>query len=99
MFEDKLTKAIKLAENEKHEKAIKLCNKILKNESDIDIEIFNPMPAPIDKIQNKYRWRIIAKGKLSNKLLDTINSALEEFYGLKYKNISISADINPMNMM
>lgn len=34
MFEDKLTKAIKLAENEKHEKAIKLCNKILKNESD-----------------------------------------------------------------
>lgn len=34
MFEDKLTKAINLAENEKHEKAIKLCNKILKKESD-----------------------------------------------------------------
>ena len=84
---------------EETKKASENLYKILKNKSDIHIEIFNPMPAPIDKIQNKYRWRIIAKGKLSNKLLDTINSALEEFYGLKYKNISISADINPMNMM
>ena len=26
------------------------------------INVFQPMPAPIDKIQNKIRWRMIAKG-------------------------------------
>ena len=26
--------------------------------------IFEPVPAPIDRIKNKYRWRIIIKGKV-----------------------------------
>ena len=38
MFEDKFTKAIKLAENKKHEDAIKLCDDILKKEpKNIDV--------------------------------------------------------------
>ena len=37
------------------------------------ISVFNPMPAPIDKIQNKYRWRIIAKGNISEESVIVIN--------------------------
>ena len=27
-------------------------------------KIYKPAPSPIDKIQNRYRWRIIIKGKM-----------------------------------
>ena len=35
--------------------------------------IFKPVPAPIDKIKNKFRWRIIIKGKVNSSMLKAIN--------------------------
>ena len=32
-----------------------------------EFKVFKPMPSPIDKIQNKYRWRIIIKGNMDKK--------------------------------
>lgn len=29
-----------------------------------DMQVYSPMPAPINKIKNRYRWRIIIKCKL-----------------------------------
>lgn len=29
-----------------------------------DIQVYSPMPSPINKIKNRYRWRIIIKCKL-----------------------------------
>ena len=59
--------------------------------------VYKPMPAPIDKIKNKYRWRMIIKAKLSGKLLDCINFAINN---QKIKNgTSIIVDINPSSMM
>ena len=59
--------------------------------------VFKPVPAPIDKIKNKYRWRMIIKSKISGKLLDCIK------YSIESQNIkngtSIIVDINPSNMM
>ena len=59
--------------------------------------IYRPMPAPIDKIKNKYRWRMILKTKISGKLLDCIK------YSIDNQNIkngtSIIVDINPSSMM
>lgn len=59
--------------------------------------VYNPMPAPIDKIKNKYRWRMIIKAKISGKLLDCIK------YSIDNQNIkngtSIIVDINPSSMM
>ena len=59
--------------------------------------VYKPMPAPIDKIKNKYRWRMIIKAKISGKLLDCINFAISN---QKIKNgTSIIVDINPSSMM
>ena len=57
------------------------------------------MPAPIDKIQNKYRWRMIIKGNMDEDINDEINSCLKEVYNKNIKDIRIVVDVNPNNMM
>ncbi len=58
--------------------------------------IFEPVPAPIDRIKNKYRWRIIIKGKVTNSMIDLINYSFEGMKNLK--STTITVDINPSNM-
>ena len=62
------------------------------------MQIMPPLPAPIDKIKYKYRWRIIAKCKLNSGIIEIINKALEDYYNLKYKKTSVIVDVNPNNM-
>ncbi len=63
-----------------------------------EIKVFKPMPAPIDKIQNRYRYRIIIKGVMSEKLNKVLNNYLKEVYQKDLKEIRISIDVNPNNM-
>lgn len=70
---------------------------ILKNNTN-NIELFKPVPSPIDKIKNRYRWRIIAKCKLNNRIIDSINKTLEEYYKLKFTKTKVSVDVNPNSM-
>ena len=65
-----------------------------------DFKVFMPMPAPIDKIKNKYRWRIIAKGDVTKEVTIVINKCLQKFYesGIG-KKTNIAVDMNPNNMM
>lgn len=60
--------------------------------------VLKPLPAPIDKIKNRYRWRIIIKAKVNDKLIEIINECLYNKEILK-NNARIIADINPINMM
>ena len=83
------------------EELIKASNKlykILEKNNNGAINLFKPVPAPIDKIKNKYRWRIIAKCNLNNNIIDVINKSLEEYYKNKFKNTKIAVDTNPNNM-
>ena len=57
--------------------------------------VFEPVPAPIDKIKNKFRWRIIIKGKVNSSMLKAINRSFSGTEGAK-KTI-ITVDINPNN--
>ena len=76
--------------------AYEYLNKNLKTEK---FKIFKPMPSPIDKIQNKYRWRIIIKGNMNENANEVLNQLLKELYNKNYKNIKITVDVNPNNMM
>lgn len=58
--------------------------------------VYEPVPAPIDKIKNKYRWRLIIKGKVNNSMIDAINLSLNSIK--QNKSTSIIVDINPNNM-
>ena len=62
------------------------------------IEVYKPVVAPISKIKNKYRWRIIIKCKLNNNIINLLNSVLEKYYNLKFKNTRVVVDVNPNNM-
>ncbi len=62
-------------------------------------KIFQPMPSPIDKIQNRYRWRIIIKGKMNDELNKILNDCLKKFYMKDIKTTKMSIDVNPNNMI
>ena len=67
-------------------------------QEDIAANILKPLPAPIDKIKNRYRWRIIIKSEVNDKLIEIINECLYDKELLK-NNARVIADINPTNMM
>lgn len=69
------------------------------NEYEQNFRIFKPMPSPIDKIQNRYRWRIIMKGEMNEKVNEILNDCLKEFYKKDIKTTKITIDVNPNNMI
>ena len=89
------------SENEKRIKEVSdfIYTKLEQNLNNEDIKVFNPMPAPIDKIQNKYRWRMIIKGNMNENINHEINKCLKEVYNKNIKDVRITVDVNPNNMM
>ena len=62
--------------------------------------IYKPVPSPIDKIKNKYRWRIIVKCKFDDSIIKAMNETLEGFYNMKKsESARIIIDLNPNNML
>ena len=86
--------------NEKQikEEALELYLKI-KEKIDNKFLVLKPMPAPIDKIQNKYRWRIIIKGNIDEKTNMLLNDLLKEIYDKNIKDLRIGIEVNPNNMI
>lgn len=70
-----------------------------KNLDNTKYKVFKPMPSPIDKIQNRYRWRIIIKGNMDEKTNVLLNNCLKQIYSKNLKNTRVSIDVNPNNMM
>ena len=64
----------------------------------IGVILYSPLPAPIDKIKNKYRWRMIIKCKFGEDIVKFINGMLEEYNKYKKNNTKISIALNPSNM-
>ena len=73
-------------------------NYLNKNLNQKEFKIFKPMPAPIDKIQNKLRWRIIIKGNMSEQVNIILNQCLREIYSKNLKDTKVAIDVNPNNM-
>ena len=74
-----------------------LKNRVIKE--NIGIILYNALPAPIDKINNKYRWRILIKCKFSEEMIELMNSTIDEYFKLKCKDTRITIDLNPNNML
>ena len=76
-----------------------IANKVYKKLNDInnnEFFVYKPVPSPIDRIKNKYRWRIILKCKLTSNIINIIQYSIEN---INLKDTSIVVDINPNNMM
>lgn len=73
-------------------------NVLQKNAGD-KMLIFKAMPSPINKIKNKYRWRIIAKCRFNNGIIDIVNKTLSMYYNNKRLKSTVVVDVNPTSMM
>lgn len=60
--------------------------------------VYKPVPAPIDRIKNKFRWRIIVKCKVNSTILNLLKFATNDDKIEKSKNTRIIVDINPNTM-
>lgn len=84
---------------EKIKKVSNSAYEFIRNKLDNDkFKIFKPMPSPIDKIQNRFRWRIIIKGNMSKESNEVLNELLKNIYNKNYKDIKVNIDVNPNNM-
>ena len=58
--------------------------------------VYSPMPAPIDRIKNKYRFRMIIKCNFGDTIIDTLGNCLEKNKNAKAQ---IAVYRNPNNMI
>lgn len=71
-----------------------------KNYKDVPIKVFAPMPGNIEKINNKFRYKIVMKCKNNKEFRDLISTVLIRFgKAKKYKNIKAFVDINPYSLL
>ena len=65
----------------------------------IPIILYKPVPAPIDRIKNRFRWRIIIKCKFGDNIIDILNECKNIYFGKKNAQVSMIIDVNPNNML
>jgi primosomal protein N' (replication factor Y) len=63
-------------------------------------KVLGPLRAPLSKIKNKYRWRIVIKCESLKELLEVLTKISDNYYHSNKKNsVNLSVDINPVNML
>ena len=66
--------------------------------SEVPIELYGPFEAPVYKVENKYRMRMVAKCVLNKQSRGLFSSILAEFSQASVKGLSLSIDLNPSNL-
>lgn len=88
---------------ENNQQVIKSAKKVhnyLKNiiiSKKIGVLLYSPVPSPIDKIKNKYRWRIIIKCIYNKQINELLHEMIKD-NEIK-KDIRLNIEINPPSMM
>jgi primosomal protein N' (replication factor Y) len=85
-----------LSQNSVSKISIQIYEKLINENRDNKMAIYRPMPSPIDKIKNRYRWRIMIRCKFTNSIIDIINKSIDN---ITSKTARISVDVNPNSMM
>ena len=88
-----------LIENEIKQVSLDVYKYLVENLNLEEFKIMKPMPSPIDRIQNYYRWRMIIKGNMTTDANNVFNDCLKQIYNKNYKNTRISFDVNPNSMI
>ena len=69
----------------------------------VPIICYKPVPSPLEKIKNKYRWRIIVKCLYDEKVVSFIKEIYDELLDNELKkdkfDTRLYIDINPRNML
>ena len=66
--------------------------------SDVPIELYGPFEAPVYKVENRYRMRMVAKCVLNKQSRALFSAVLREFSQANVRGLSLSIDFNPSNL-
>jgi primosomal protein N' (replication factor Y) len=66
--------------------------------SDLPLLTFGPFEAPVYKVDNKYRMRMVVKCKLNKRSRAMFSSLLSDFSRSGAKGLNLSIDFNPSNL-
>ncbi len=64
----------------------------------VPIELYGPFEAPVYKVENRYRMRMVAKCVLNRASRKLFSKIMNEFSGAGVKGLSLSVDFNPTNL-
>ena len=90
-FETELLKATNIL-------AGKFSSLIKEEYSDLPLIVFGPFEAPVYKVDNKYRMRIVVKCKLNKRSRAMFATLLSDFSKSGAKELNLSIDFNPSNL-
>ena len=63
------------------------------------IEIRGPVPAPLSKIKNRYRWHFLLRHTDNRKLRDYLKQTLSHYAGYRPRQIDLIVDIDPVSTL
>lgn len=63
---------------------------------DLTLQLFGPFEAPVYKLSEKYRVRMVVKFRINTKSCQFFSEILRYFGDTMPKNITLSIDINPV---
>lgn len=69
-----------------------------KEYNDIPLVTYGPFEAPVYKVENKYRMRMVAKCRLNKRSRALFSALLKEFSKSGVKGLNLSIDLNPSNL-
>ncbi|MBR3888126.1 MAG: primosomal protein N' [Clostridia bacterium] len=60
---------------------------------------YSPVPAPISKISNEYRWRILIKDNLGDEKIELLRETIKKYRKIQNAELKVTIDVNPNNML
>lgn len=65
-----------------------------------DLKVLGPAPAPIGKIEDRYRWRILVRGLTPGPMHELLRQAMGEFERVHQKSkVLITVDVDPVDLL
>ena len=61
--------------------------------------LYSPVPSPIDRIKDRYRWRMLIKCKYDDRVNNLLADAYDTFLNMKTKTARVNIELNPNNML
>ena len=75
-----------------------LTEQIRRDYADLPLVLYGPFDAPVYKVQNRYRRRMIVKCKLNRRSRAMLRDLLSAFSKSAGPRVSVTADLNPTNI-
>ena len=69
-----------------------------KEYSDLPLVVYGPFEAPVYKVENKYRMRMVVKCRLNKRSRAMFSNLLKSFSKATSKDLTLSIDFNPSNL-